>query len=141
VVETLAGLAFLVELIFMKSSIPVKLKKRSRARPPREGGVDPVVGVRMPPEERRDVEAWAAEQPDNPSLSKAIRRIVQLGLATAAKRAKRKDDLARESAPLQHPRNGKQISLETVIGNKEPPPTPPHGAPPSYSCDRQLSPG
>lgn len=31
--------------------VPVKLKKRSRGRPPREGGVDPVVGVRMPPEE------------------------------------------------------------------------------------------
>jgi hypothetical protein len=50
----------------------------------------------MPPEERRDVEAWAAEQPDNPSLSKAIRQLVKLGLATAAKRVKRKDDLARE---------------------------------------------
>jgi hypothetical protein len=61
----------------------------------------------MPPEERRDVEAWAAEQPDNPSLSKAIRQLVKLGLATTAKRVKRKDDLARESAPLRHPRKRK----------------------------------
>jgi hypothetical protein len=61
----------------------------------------------MPPEERRDVEAWAAEQPDNPSLSKAIRRLVKLGLSTAAKRVKRKEDLARESAPLRHSRKRK----------------------------------
>jgi hypothetical protein len=61
----------------------------------------------MPPEERRDVEAWAAEQPDNPSLSKAIRHLVKLGLATAAKRVKRKDDVARESAPVQDPRKRK----------------------------------
>jgi hypothetical protein len=58
----------------------------------------------MPFEERRDVETWAAEQPDNPSLSKAIRRLVKLGLATVAKRVKRKDDPARESAPVQRKR-------------------------------------
>jgi hypothetical protein len=68
----------------MQLSIPVKLKKRGRPRT----GVDPIVGVRMPPDERQAVEAWAAEQPDNPSLSKAIRHLVKLGLATAKKRAR-----------------------------------------------------
>jgi hypothetical protein len=61
----------------------------------------------MPPEERWDVEAWAAEQSGNPSLSKAIRHLVKLGLATTAKQVKRKDDLARESAPPQHARKRK----------------------------------
>jgi len=35
----------------------------------------------MPPEERQAVEAWAAKQPDKLSLSKAIRRLVERGLA------------------------------------------------------------
>jgi hypothetical protein len=46
------------------------------------------VGVRMPPDERRDIALWAFDQPDNPSLSMAIRRLVKLGLA--ARRTKRK---------------------------------------------------
>jgi hypothetical protein len=61
----------------MQKSIPVKLKKRGRPRT----GVDPIVGVRMPPEERQAVEAWAADQPDKLSLSKAIRRLVVQALA------------------------------------------------------------
>lgn len=40
----------------------------------------------MPPEERRAVEAWAAEQEDKPSLSKAIRHLVALALAAEMKR-------------------------------------------------------
>jgi hypothetical protein len=39
------------------------------------------VGLRMPLEERRAVEACGAKQPDKLSLSRAIRRLVQLGLA------------------------------------------------------------
>jgi hypothetical protein len=64
----------------MDKSIPVKQKKRGRPAT----GVDPLVGVRMPPEERRAVEAWAAKQPEKLSLSKAIRSLVQLGLDASA---------------------------------------------------------
>jgi hypothetical protein len=43
----------------------------------------------MPAEERRAVEAWAANQSDKLSLSKAIRRLIQLGLAVGAKRSRK----------------------------------------------------
>jgi hypothetical protein len=55
----------------------------------------------MPPEERRAVEAWAAEQEDKPTLSKAIRHLVALALAAEMKRPKR------ESAPVKRPRKPK----------------------------------
>jgi hypothetical protein len=64
--------------------ISVKYKKRGRGRP--ATGHSPIVGVRMPPEERRAVEAWAAKQEDRPSLSKAIRHLVALALAAEMKR-------------------------------------------------------
>ena len=40
-----------------------------------------VMGVRLAPELRANVDKWAAEQPDKPSQSEAIRRLVELGLA------------------------------------------------------------
>jgi len=43
----------------------------------------------MPTETRQAVEAWAAKQPDKPSLSEAIRRMVEPVLAAEAKVAKR----------------------------------------------------
>jgi hypothetical protein len=43
----------------------------------------PMVGVRMSPESRKAVEAWADTQPDKPSLSEAIRRLVDRGLDSA----------------------------------------------------------
>jgi hypothetical protein len=39
-----------------------------------------MIGLRAAPEMREAIEAWAARQPDNPSLSEAIRRLVELGL-------------------------------------------------------------
>jgi hypothetical protein len=60
----------------MRQSIPVKRKKRGRPAT----GVDPLVGVRMSPESRKAVEAWAKRQPDKPSLSEAIRRMVEIVL-------------------------------------------------------------
>jgi hypothetical protein len=60
-------------------------KKRGRGRP--ATGFDPMVGLRMPLEERQAVEAWAAKQPEKLSLSRAIRRLVQLGLAADARTA------------------------------------------------------
>jgi hypothetical protein len=43
----------------------------------------------MPTETRQAVEAWAANQPDKPSLSEAIRRMVDLVLAAKASVTKR----------------------------------------------------
>jgi hypothetical protein len=69
-----------------KKVIPTEKKKRGRPAT----GRDPLIALRMPPEERQAVEAWAAEQPDKLSLSKAIRRLVSQALAAAPKRGKAK---------------------------------------------------
>ena len=41
-----------------------------------------MVGVRMPPELRARIDAWAARQEDTPSLSEAIRRMIERQLAS-----------------------------------------------------------
>jgi len=37
-------------------------------------------GVRLTPEFRAEIEAWAAEQEDHPNLAEAMRRLIKLGL-------------------------------------------------------------
>jgi hypothetical protein len=58
----------------------VKPIKRGRGRPP-TGGRDPLRGIRMPPELWSKVESWAGEQDDLPTMSEAVRRLVEHGLA------------------------------------------------------------
>lgn len=60
----------------MKRSTRVKQKRIGR--PPT--GITPIVGVRLSPEVREQVEHWAARQDDSPTLSEAMRRLVSLGL-------------------------------------------------------------
>jgi hypothetical protein len=43
-------------------------------------GQDPLVALRLSPEKRREVEEWAARQPDKPSFSEAVRRLIDRGL-------------------------------------------------------------
>jgi hypothetical protein len=64
----------------MAKAIPVKQKKRGRPAT----GHDPLVGVRMAPELRERVEGWAKSQDDGPSLSEAVRRLVERGLRLKA---------------------------------------------------------
>jgi hypothetical protein len=42
-----------------------------------------MIGIRLARDKRRAVEAWAKTQLDKPSLSEAVRRLVELGLASA----------------------------------------------------------
>jgi hypothetical protein len=65
----------------MSSSIS-DIKKR-RGRPPKAGGVDPGVFVRLPAPALGKLDAWAAKQ--EVSRSEAIRRLVELGLKTKGK--------------------------------------------------------
>jgi hypothetical protein len=44
-------------------------------------GITPMVGLRLVAGTRRRIEQWAAKQSDEPSLSEAIRRLVETGLA------------------------------------------------------------
>jgi hypothetical protein len=64
-------------------------------------GKDPLMGFRASPTMRASVVRWAESQSDNPSLSEAIRRLVELGLTVKARpkqsapaRAERAKDLA-----------------------------------------------
>jgi hypothetical protein len=58
-------------------SISAKPKK-ARGRP--ATGRDPMIGLRASDQLRTAIDAWAARQPDKPSRSEAIRRLVELGL-------------------------------------------------------------
>jgi hypothetical protein len=64
----------------MKKSISVN--KKSRGRPKKAGGVDPVTAVRLPKATIAAVDAWANQQNDGPGRSEAIRRLVEIGLKT-----------------------------------------------------------
>jgi hypothetical protein len=61
-------------------------KVRLKRRPGRPAtGNDPMMGFRMPDELKAEIDNWAAEQPDQPSRSEAMRRLMKLGLAACAK--------------------------------------------------------
>ena len=63
----------------MAKSIKVKPKKRGRPAT----GKDPLMGFRASPLMRASVVRWAENQPDIPTLSEAIRRLVEIGLVTS----------------------------------------------------------
>jgi hypothetical protein len=65
----------------MKKSISAKQKTRGRPAT----GVTPMMGFRAEPAIRAKVVRWAENQPDNPTLSEAIRRLVELGLTVKTK--------------------------------------------------------
>jgi hypothetical protein len=44
-----------------------------------------VTAIRLSPEIKEDVDAWAAQQEDAPGRSEAIRRLVELGLQAKTK--------------------------------------------------------
>jgi hypothetical protein len=56
----------------------VSVKRKTRGRP--ATGTDPLMGFRASPVMRASVVRWAENQPDKPTLSEAIRRLVELGL-------------------------------------------------------------
>jgi hypothetical protein len=60
------------------------LPKRKRGRP--ATGKDPVSAIRLSLPLRSAIEDWAKQQPDHPSRSAAIRRLVEIALAVKPKR-------------------------------------------------------
>jgi hypothetical protein len=62
----------------------ISAKQKSAAgRPPT--GITPMMGFRADPVIRAAIVRWAEEQSDMPSLSEAIRRLVELGLKAKGK--------------------------------------------------------
>jgi hypothetical protein len=56
----------------------ISAKQKSAGRP--ATGITPMMGFRADPVIRAEIVRWAEKQPDMPSLSEAIRRLVELGL-------------------------------------------------------------
>ena len=65
------------------SSTSKNALRKKRGRP--ATGQNPVTAIRLSPELRESVDDWARRQPDGPSRSQAIRRLVELGLAGASR--------------------------------------------------------
>jgi len=57
----------------------ISAKQKSAGRP--ATGITPMIGFRADPVIRAAIVRWAEKQPDMPTLSEAIRRLVELGLA------------------------------------------------------------
>lgn len=87
----------------MKKSISVNANKRGR---PITTGTGTVIGVRMLDEPLAAIDRWITAQ-DDPELSRpeAIRRLVELGLASAATGRAKKTAMSSKSSELA----GKQI--------------------------------
>jgi len=56
-----------------------------------------MIGLRASPELRSAIEAWANEQQDKPRLSEAVRRLVEIALASAPAPMRGKKAAARAS--------------------------------------------
>jgi hypothetical protein len=65
----------------MKKITPVKQKVMGRPRT----GITPLMGLRADSVIRASIVRWAEKQPDMPTLSEAIRRLVELGLTVKSK--------------------------------------------------------
>jgi hypothetical protein len=95
-----SGSNFRINLYPMKS-ITAKPKKRGRPAT----GRFPMMGLRASPGTREKIERWAKSQPDAPSLSEAIRRLVELGLAGSRPESRRSPKAAAKASELA----GRQI--------------------------------
>src|SRR6266567_4184326 len=60
----------------------VAAPKKRRGRP--ATGRDPVTAIRLSVDLRARLDAWAADQQDEPGRSEAIRRLVEIALAAAS---------------------------------------------------------
>jgi hypothetical protein len=65
--------------MYPKIMAPSRDKKRKRMGRPATGH-DPQFAFRIPLETIAAIEAWAKQQPDKPSRSEALRRLVDIGL-------------------------------------------------------------
>ena len=78
----------------MKSSRKLVVRKQ-KGRP--ATGQDPVTAIRLSSEMRENVDAWSARQSDEPGRSEAIRRLVELGLASAQRTGARTNKATKAS--------------------------------------------
>jgi hypothetical protein len=70
----------------MAKSISENQKKRRPGRP--RTGITPMTGVRLSAKLEDAIMGWAGKQEDQPTKAEAIRRLVELGLASKGAKAK-----------------------------------------------------
>ena len=70
---------------------------RHMKKPTKVTDKDPMMGFRPPPALRASIVRWAETQPDRPSLSEAVRRLVEIGLSAKA-RSRRQPSTKAEKA-------------------------------------------
>jgi hypothetical protein len=85
----------------MKKTTRVKQKVMGRPRT----GITPLMGFRAEPVIRASIVRWAEKQPDHPTLSEAIRRLVELGLTVRTKR---------ERSPGRHEGRAKELASKAI---------------------------
>jgi hypothetical protein len=79
--------------------------KPKRGRPP-SGGRDPLMGFRASPLLRGAIVKWAENHPNQPSLSEAVRRLVELGLTVKANKPKQ--------APAARAARAKELASKAI---------------------------
>jgi hypothetical protein len=92
-------------MAFNLNNKALSLKKRKPGRP--ASGTDPLAALRLPMKTRQTVLAWATNQPGQPKLPEAIRRLIDIGL-----------DRAPGKTPEKAPSTG---ACERVRGHKATP--------------------
>jgi hypothetical protein len=81
-----------------RSRVIAKQKTKRIGRP--RTGITPMIGLRASAELRTRIEKWAARQADTPSLSEALRRLVESGLTVARPGGRRAQKDAAKAARL-----------------------------------------
>ncbi|WP_223970619.1 hypothetical protein [Bradyrhizobium sp. RD5-C2] len=95
----------------MKKTMKVQPKKRGRP----DTGKDPLMGFRASPEMRASAVRWAEYQPGTPSLSEAIRRLVELGLTVRTNPlTDEREDQQRREHPKQRARELASNAIDKV---------------------------
>ena len=84
------------------------VRKKKRAAPPAGKGTP--IGLRLAPATLARVDRWATSQQDDPSRPEAIRRLVELGLASAQGARTKKAARAAEMASQEIDRLGDPLA-------------------------------
>jgi len=79
-------------------AMPINVLRKQRGRP--ATGQDPVMAIRLPPKLKSKVGAWANRQDDKPSLSEAIRRLLEKALAGTISPSRSSKGAARKATEM-----------------------------------------
>jgi hypothetical protein len=73
-----------------------------------------MIGFRADDVTRASIVKWAESQPDKPTLSDAIRRLVELGLAVKTERASKSEDAKQRQSTKQRARELAGVAVDEM---------------------------